>query len=681
MRQAAMMPLTAFVVAGLSLSAGICQASQESENNVELLQRKLTLQKFKPHVLLFVADCMGWAGLGAHRTAENSAEAQGKAETQTPILDNLIRDGVLLERHYTGSSSIPSRQSLISGRLPREFAAPMAGVSNPATFWNPEDNISGFFGVPRNMTGIGSKLKQAGYATHYVGKWAAGHATPEQTPFGRGFDSFLGYLGAENDYWSKQGDAEEFIRSICVEKFQDFSLYNATYRGGVDDTIAAELGCEERLKGKSFNKHGCNEEDPDDCLPDICHEESMLLEYAMRLIKNHDSSKPLFLTYSSHLVHVPYEFTASASKLEADIQKSVKDSGIKEKLPWTSPRKGTAVSLASMDSIMGRLVEALKEHGMFEDTLVVFISDNGGSVQVRSGANNYPLKSGKFSEWEGGVRTNAFISGGFIPARHRGSSFHGVIHIADWYATLCSLAGVSHVDDVSAKANELLRLQGRPLLGEVEGRPQLQNIFAGINGRPDALHLSSSSLLKWPYKLVTGQQKYSFWPGPVFPNCSSDGPDGAPLDVYTHFFSFENESARLEKDMVEDCGNGCLFNVEIDPSERWDLSSHTDHDAVLSSLQAELKLMNSKAFKADIGHSRVQACLQSFQQGGFVGPFVDVGDFYTTHQVPGEEETEMYRQELMQLQARLRDEEFLNETAREMYEKMGSLSDELGCFD
>jgi len=676
-----MMPLTAFcVVAGLSLSAGICEASQESENNVDLLQRKLTLENRKPHVLLFVADCMGWAGLGAHRTAGNSAEAQGKAETQTPILDKLIQDGVLLERHYTSSSSVPSRQSLISGRLPREFSQPEAGVSNPTTFWNPEDNVSGFFGIPRNMTGIGSKLKQAGYATHYVGKWAAGHATPEQTPLGRGFDSFLGYLGAENDYWSKLSDCEDFIRNICVEMFQDFSLYNATYRGGVDEMIAAELGCGKDMKGK-LSKNGCSEEDPNDCLPDNCHEESMLLEYAMRLIKNHDSSKPLFLTYSSHHVHIPFEFTGAASNLEAKVQKSVKEADIEEKLPWTTPRKNMAVSLASTDFIMGRLVEALKEHGMFEDTLVIFISDNGGSVQIRSGANNYPLKSGKFSEWEGGVRTNAFISGGFIPERHRGSSFHGVIHIADWYATLCSLSGVSHVDDVSAQANELLRLQGKPLLGEVEGRPQLQNIFSGINGRPDALHLSPTTVLKWPYKLVTGQQKYSFWPGPVFPNCSSDGPDDAPLDVYTHFFSSLNDSTRLEKDMVEECGNGCLFNVEVDPRERWDLSAHEDHASVLSSLQEELKLMNSKAFRADIGHSQVQACLQSFQLGGFLGPFVDVGDFYTTQQVPGVEELETYRQELMQLHARLRDEAFINETAREMYEKIESLSVSLGCSD
>ncbi|CAE6951542.1 Arsj [Symbiodinium sp. CCMP2592] len=85
---------------------------------------------------------------------------------------------------------------------------------------------------------------------------------------------------------------------------------------------------------------------------------------------------------------------------------------------------------------------------------------------------------------------------------------------------LCDLTGVSYVDDVSARANEQLRLQGRPLLAEVEGRPQF---------RPDALHLSPTTLLKWPYKLLTGQQQNSVWLGPLFPNCSGSLRQRLPL--------------------------------------------------------------------------------------------------------------------------------------------------------
>lgn len=58
---------------------------------------------------------------------------------------------------------------------------------------NPADPVSGFAGVPRNMTGIAAKLKTAGYATHMIGKWDAGMATPDHTPAGRGYDSSLIY--------------------------------------------------------------------------------------------------------------------------------------------------------------------------------------------------------------------------------------------------------------------------------------------------------------------------------------------------------------------------------------------------------------------------------------------------------------------------------------------------------
>ena len=160
------------------------------------------------------------------------------------------------------------------------------------------------------------------------------------------------------------------------------------------------------------------------------------------------------------------------------------------------------------------------------------MSDNGGGTHLNAAANNYPLKGGKFNDWEGGVRTNAFISGGFVPDENRGSSFNGVIHISDWYATLSDLAGISFVDEAAREANKKLSADGLPLLAEVDGRLQMQHILSGTNGRPDSLPLTKTLLLKWPYKLVVGLQEYSFWPGPVFPNCSSDIPNYAYGDIF-----------------------------------------------------------------------------------------------------------------------------------------------------
>merc|ERR550537_2159035 len=104
-----------------------------------------------------------------------------------------------------------------------------------------------------------------------------------------------------------------------------------------------------------------------------------------------------------------------------------------------------------MDEVVGNVTQALKAKGMCENTLVVMSSDNGGPVDLaENAANNWPLRGGKYSMFEGGIRVNAFVSGGFIPEPVRGTKLDGMIHISDWYGTLCGLAGVSPHDAEAA---------------------------------------------------------------------------------------------------------------------------------------------------------------------------------------------------------------------------------------
>ncbi len=71
-----------------------------------------------------------------------------------------------------------------------------------------------------------------------------------------------------------------------------------------------------------------------------------------------------------------------------------------------------------LDDVLGSIVQALKDRGMWDSLLLVVSADNGGPIG--GGANNYPLKGGKSSDWQGGVRVNAFASGGFIPETQKG---------------------------------------------------------------------------------------------------------------------------------------------------------------------------------------------------------------------------------------------------------------------
>ena len=102
-----------------------------------------------------------------------------------------------------------------------------------------------------------------------------------------------------------------------------------------------------------------------------------------------------------------------------------------------------------MDTMVGNATAAYRRKGMYEDLLIVMSTDNGGPIYSdgMAGANNWPHKGGKMSNWDGGIRGNAFVSGGFLPIEVRGTKFEGLIAVWDWYHTFCDLAGVSAVDN------------------------------------------------------------------------------------------------------------------------------------------------------------------------------------------------------------------------------------------
>ena len=112
----------------------------------------------KPHIVYALIDDYGWANAGWHRATPDP-------ETVTPNLDALVKEGVELDRHYGHKFCGPSRAALQSGRLPIHVTV----LDNPLPSVNPKDPDGGFQGIPRNMTGIATKLKTAGYATHFAG--------------------------------------------------------------------------------------------------------------------------------------------------------------------------------------------------------------------------------------------------------------------------------------------------------------------------------------------------------------------------------------------------------------------------------------------------------------------------------------------------------------------------------
>lgn len=572
----------------------------------------------KPHVVFFLADDYGWANFGAHLRDLDGSDPdvqQLRKEVHTPNMDLLVQQGMLLERHYTYKICSPTRSSLQVGRLPAHVNAINTGV----TVANLSDPVSGFSGIPRNMTGVAEKLRLAGYRTHMVGKWDAGMATPEHSPRGRGYESWLGYFQHANDYWRQSMPIDSTGEvDNCLNMFTDLFMQNSTYCGGVRDGPSTSLSC---LKDP--------ESDP------ACYEEYLFKQRALQVVREHDTSRkdsPLFLFYAFHLLHtplqVPESYVEKIDKIVADAKGS--------KFSTRNRRLYAAMTLY-MDDAIGEMVQALKRKAMWDNTLIVFIADNGGPIYVPGSANNYPLKGGKYSDFEGGIRTNAFVSGGFVPATKRGSKFAGIVSVADWYGTLCDIAGVNPTDQKALDANMWLSSKGLPLLAPVDSVAQWQYMLKGSNGREGPLYLSDQALLLWPYKLVTGRQPYSVWTGPLYPNCSTiassnngTGPMFYDFKVFNHVIEPALSKEALDRmQWTFDCGAGCLFNVDLDPNERNDLADQPQHAATLAKMQDLLRKENAGHFAPARGVPQLSACENSIDVGGFYGPFLNIEGWYS----------------------------------------------------
>ena len=488
----------------------------------------------KPHIVLMLVDDWGWDNVGYHRNPPTK-------EVVTPNIDNLVKEGLELDQHYAYKFCSPSRSCLMSGRLPVHVNDQNA----PPNIYNPDDKMSGYAGIPRNMTGLPAKLREAGYATHQVGKWDAGMATPDHTPKGRGFMSSFGYFHHDNDYYT--------------EKI-GFCTYNGTHAEPVD------------LWDTDKPAHGVNGTGEDK------YEESLFKQHLLDIITNHDTDTPLFLYYAPHIVHTPLQVPMSYfNKFDFIDNKD---------------RRYYHAMVNYLDDVVGDVVAALKSRGMWDNLLFVTSSDNGGPEYPGGGANNYPLRGGKLTDWQGGIRVNAFVSGGFLPEKMRGTKTEGYIHLADWYGTFCGLAGVDMTDKRAAAANlpPVDSLDMWPLIsGKTTTSPRTE-IYASIN-----------ALISGDYKILTGKMEQAGWTGPQYPNQTKPS-GGIAASV--------------------NCGStGCLYNIKLDPEERTNLAS-TMPD-VLKEMQMKMAKMGSTYFNPKRGKQWPGACQTAVEKyGNFWGPFL-----------------------------------------------------------
>ena len=482
----------------------------------------------KPHLVFMLVDDWGWANVGYHRNPPTK-------EVVTPHIDSLVKEGLELDQHYVYQFCSPSRSCLMSGRLPIH----VNDLNLEPNVYNPNDPVSGFAGIPRNMTGLATKLVQAGYAAHQVGKWDAGMATPDHTPKGRGFQSSFGYFHHANDFYTEKAGAK--CNGTMITDLWDF-----------DAPATGENG--------------------------TIYEEAMFKKHLLDVVNNHDPSIPLFLYYAPHIVHTPLQ---------------VPDDYLnKFKFIDDKDRQIYHAMVNYLDDVVGDLTDALKKRGLWDDLLFVTSSDNGGPEYPGGGANNYPLRGGKMTSWQGGIRVNAFVSGGFLPENMSGKKTDGYVHLADWYGTFCALAGIDSTDERAAKANlpPVDSLNMWPFISGLDSKSPRTDIPANIE-----------TLISDDYKIILGDVEQAGWTGPQYPNLT-------------------NPAGGIKA--VEHCGDtGCLYNIKNDPEERVNLASKMPD--MLKTMRSKLAQYQKGYFNPERGKAWPHSCeVAKDHYGGYWGPFL-----------------------------------------------------------
>ncbi|HJQ97180.1 MAG TPA: arylsulfatase [Candidatus Polarisedimenticolaceae bacterium] len=247
------------------------------------------------------------------------------------------------------------------------------------------------YGLPTDERLLPQALKEAGYATAIIGKWHLGHGDKKLWPRQRGFDVQYGPLIGEIDYFTHQAEG-------VVDWYRN-------------EERAIEDGYSTTLIGNE----------------------------AVKLIDGHDASKPLFLYLAFNAPHTPYQ----APPEYLDRYERIDDPS----------RRAYAASITALDDQVGRVVAALEKKAMRANTLIFFMSDNGGTrnamfagavadmSKVKIPCDNGPFREGKGTNYEGGTRVVAFANwpGHVAPGAKTG----GMIHVVDLFPTLAALAGAS----------------------------------------------------------------------------------------------------------------------------------------------------------------------------------------------------------------------------------------------
>jgi len=361
---------------------------------------KIASRKGKPNMLFILADDLGYNDVGFN----------GDPGYTTPHIDSIATQGVKFTRGYVSFCTCgPSRAGILTGRDAQRFGFNV----NPSE--NPDPAVSQYAGLPMEEETIGDILQRGGYSTAMIGKWHMGHHE-KYHPNKRGFDYFFGFLFGGAIYFP-------------TWKYRDVSEipdHQASYNVQMMEN-------EKILENEVFDAKGYK---PHQRWYKKTYITDILVDYTLKWLdeKAKEPEKPWFIYASFNAPHTPLQ--APKPLINSDEFKGIKD----------KYRQQYAAMMRAFDDAVKLLLDKLEDLKMIDNTIVTFLSDNGGSIQEakgtpnKKGSNNFPLRHGKSSLYEGGIRVPmAMMWKGVIPA---GTVYEkGMVTSLDFIATIASLSG------------------------------------------------------------------------------------------------------------------------------------------------------------------------------------------------------------------------------------------------
>lgn len=432
-----------------------------------------------PHIVVIVIDDLGW-----HDAPWNNPDS---------LAVNLgvhARQGVVLDRHYVHAKCSPSRAALLTGR----FAWRMGRQRGAIERYQPT-------GLSTKYPLLSERLKEAGYATHAVGKWHLGYCNEKYLPTRRGFDTFFGIYQQSVNYRNR-----------------DIACASYKFRNSM---IGYDLRRNENVTTDYKNVYS----------------PIMYSEEARSIINEHPAEKPLFLYVPFMALHTPFvgrpptknraisgkgrsgldliraidkksrkrmrknkknknkkKNSASSESKYDDYEFSDDSSEVDDFDPDEGFRHDSDtrdILLATVDQSIHKIIRELKRKGLYENSVILVTTDNGGGAAF----SNTPLKGSKETVYEGGIRGAAFLLSPLLS--NPGTTYKGLLHLADWYPTFLGLAGLAAEHDIDG----------------TDQWPAI-NGFRGANPRESILHnvdvneergTFQACMFDGRYKLIWGQ--------------------------------------------------------------------------------------------------------------------------------------------------------------------------------